>query len=62
MTKFENVGVSIGRRFGSKIARANRKEGDGISFLLAQAIFEPNLLPYGYPNILKFSHSTPTSL
>jgi hypothetical protein len=32
------------------------------SFLLAQAIFEPNLLPYGYSNILKFSHSTPTCL
>ena len=27
------------------------------TFLLAQAIFEPNLLPYGYPNIVKFSHS-----
>jgi hypothetical protein len=27
------------------------------SFLLAQAIFEPNLFPYKYPNILKPSHS-----
>jgi hypothetical protein len=32
------------------------------SLLLAQAIFEPKLHPYGYPNILKFSHSTPTCL
>jgi len=32
------------------------------SFLLAHAIFEPNLLPYGYPNNSKFSHSTPTCL
>jgi hypothetical protein len=30
------------------------------SLLLAQAIFESKLLLYGYPNILKFSHSTPT--
>jgi hypothetical protein len=28
------------------------------SFLLAQAIFEPNLFPYKYPNILKLSHSS----
>jgi len=28
------------------------------SFLLAQAIFEPNLFPYKYPTILKFSHSS----
>ena len=26
------------------------------SFLMAQAIFEPNLLPYEYSNILKTSH------
>jgi hypothetical protein len=26
--------------------------------LLAQAIFEPNLFPYKYPNILKPSHSS----
>jgi hypothetical protein len=26
------------------------------SFPLAQAIFEPNLFPYKYPNILKHSH------
>jgi hypothetical protein len=32
------------------------------SFLLAQAIFEPNFLTYGYPNIPKFSHSTSTCL
>jgi hypothetical protein len=61
-----------GKRFGLKIAWANRKEGDRVgagcfppqpvsvlgptptwspSFLLAQAIFEPNLFPYKYPNI-----------
>ena len=28
------------------------------SFLLAQAIFEPNLFPYKYSNILKPSHSS----
>ena len=28
------------------------------SFLLAQAIFEPNLFPYKYANILKPSHSS----
>jgi hypothetical protein len=28
------------------------------SFLLAQAIFEPNLFLYKYPNILKPSHSS----
>jgi len=28
------------------------------SFLLAQAIFEPNLFPYKYSNILKHSHSS----
>jgi hypothetical protein len=56
------LGYPYGRNFGSKIVRANRKEGDGVSFLLAQAIFEPKLLPYGYPNILKFSHSTPICL
>ena len=28
------------------------------SLLLAQAIFEPNDLPYKYPNILKRSHSS----
>ena len=28
------------------------------SFLLAQAIFEPNLFPYEYSNILKLSHSS----
>jgi len=67
-------GYPYGRRFGSKIARADRKEGNGVgvgpateqssttcsvtgptptpspSFLLAQAIFKPNLLPFGYPN------------
>ena len=32
------------------------------SLLLAQAIFEPNLLPLTTPTILKFSHSTPTCL
>ena len=40
-------GIHTGKRFGSKIAWANRKEGDkvgvGPSFLLAQAVFEPNL-------------------
>jgi len=30
------------------------------SFLLAQAIFEPNLFPCKYPTILNPSHSTPT--
>ena len=30
--------------------------------LLVQAIFEPNLLLYGYPTIIKLSHSTPTCL
>jgi len=29
-----------------------------ISFLSAQAIFEPNLFPYKYPNNLKPSHSS----
>ena len=29
-----------------------------LSFLLAQAIFEPNPFPYKYPNILKPSHSS----
>jgi hypothetical protein len=29
-----------------------------LSFLLAQAIFEPNLFPYKYPNIVKLSHSS----
>ena len=33
-----------------------------LSFLLAQAIFEPNLFPYKYPNISQPSHSTPTCL
>ena len=28
------------------------------SFLLPQAIFEPNLFPYKNPNILKPSHSS----
>jgi hypothetical protein len=28
------------------------------SFLLVQAIFEPNLFPYKYPNIFKPSHSS----
>ena len=28
------------------------------SFLLAQAIFEPNIFPYKYSNILKPSHSS----
>ena len=28
------------------------------SFLLAQAIFQPNLFLYKYPNILKLSHSS----
>jgi hypothetical protein len=28
------------------------------SFLLAQAIFKPNLFPYKYPNILNPSHSS----
>jgi len=46
------LGYPYGRRFGSKIAWADRKE----------SIFEPDLLPYGYPNILKFSHSIPTCL
>ena len=32
------------------------------SLLLAQAIFEPNLLPLATQTILKFSHSSPTSL
>ena len=30
--------------------------------VLAQAIFEPNLLPLATQTILKFSHSSPTSL
>jgi len=51
---------SYGKRFGSKTAWANRKEGDkvgvGPSFLLAEAVFEPNLLPYEYLNILNPSH------
>ena len=29
-----------------------------LSFRLAQAILEPNLFPYKYPNILNPSHST----
>jgi len=32
------------------------------SLLLAQAIFEPNLLPLATQTILKFSHLSPTSL
>ena len=28
----------------------------------AQVMFEPNLLPYDTPTILKFSHSTPACL
>jgi hypothetical protein len=59
MTKFREwlVWYPYGRRFGSKIASANRKEGDGIGVspvteqvVKAHAIFEQNLLPYGYPN------------
>jgi hypothetical protein len=30
MSRFENVGVFIRERFGSKIAGANRKEGDRV--------------------------------
>jgi hypothetical protein len=63
-----------GKRFGSKTALANRKEGDRLragtstetgcgpapnlspSFLLAKAVFEPNLFPYKYSNIIKASH------
>ena len=52
------LGYLYGKRFGSKIARANRKEGDRPSLLLAQAILQPNLFPYKYPNILKRSHSS----
>ena len=43
MTRFENVGVFI--------------RGNSLS-LLAQAIFEPNLFPYKYANILIPSHSS----
>jgi hypothetical protein len=60
------LGYLSGKMFGSKIARAIRKEGDSVgvgrytpqpvpvlwpaptlspSFLMAQAIFEPNLFP-----------------
>jgi len=55
-----------GKRFGSKIAWANTKKGDRVvagptttlspSFLLTQAIFEPNLFPYKYSNIFWPSH------
>jgi len=41
------VGYLYRKRFGSKIARA-----------IGWAIFEPNLFPYKYPNILKPSHSS----
>ena len=63
-----------GKRFGSKIAWANKKEGDRGSggsgpiptlspcFLLAQAIFEPNLFPFNYSNILKPSRSSYLSI
>jgi hypothetical protein len=62
MTKFENSwGIHTGRRFGSKTAWADWKEGDGVgvgpvtkqvaSFLLAQAIFEPNLFPVWIPQL-----------
>jgi len=54
------LGYSYGRRVGSKIAQANSKEGDGVGGgsgyragsegVKTQAIFEPNLLPYRYPN------------
>ena len=52
-----------GKRFGSKTARNSRKDGDRVttlspSFVLAQAIFKPNLFPYKYSNILKPSHSS----
>jgi len=57
-----------GKRFGLKIAWANRKECDRVGagpaptlspfFLLAQAIFKPNLFPYKYSSILKPSHSS----
>jgi hypothetical protein len=30
MTRFENVGIFIREKFGSKIALANRKEGDRV--------------------------------
>jgi len=47
MTRFENVAVFI------------REKVMGYSLsLLLQAIFEPNLYPYKYSNILKPSHSS----
>ena len=40
------LGYLYGKSFGSP------------SFRLAQAIFEPNLFPYKYPNILNPRHSS----
>jgi hypothetical protein len=68
MARFENVGVFVQekvwlRLFSSQtFSRINTPIGRRVtlspSFLLAQAIFEPNLFPYKYPNILKSSHSS----
>ena len=59
------LGYLYGRRFGLKIAWANRKEGDSVgvdrstetpSFLLAQAIFEKNFSHINTPAFLKPTH------
>jgi hypothetical protein len=52
MTGVENVGVFIREKVWLKGGRQGRG-----SFRLAQAVFEPNLFPYKYPNILNPSHS-----
>jgi hypothetical protein len=49
MTRFENVGVFV----REKVWLENSLSP---SFLLAQAIFELNLFPYKYSNVLKPSH------
>jgi hypothetical protein len=47
MTRFENVGVFIREKVWLENSLSQ----------MAQTIFEPNLFPYKYSNILKPSHS-----
>jgi hypothetical protein len=53
------LGYLYGKRFGSKMAWANRKEGDRIGAgPIGSGFFEPNLFLYKYSNILNPDHSS----
>ena len=51
-------GLHVGRNPPQPVSLLGPAPTLSPSFLLAQAIFEPNLFPYTYPTFLKPSHSS----